>query len=402
MASKNNGPSVNGGNQGLLAPWFMALSVSFFLVFSNVSFFYLYPVALDALGTSKTLIGWVMAIFSLATVLSRPLMGYLVAWNGERWTILWGVVLMMLASISYVWVKGYGPLLLGIRIVHGIGFSAFVSGGFSLVARQVTPERRAEAFGVVGASLMAAVALAPPLGEILVHRGGFHLVFVAAALSCLISLFAIAILPKKQTHIDSSQTRPPVRYVFLLKRSRAFIYLLVVTLIFSHSQSTVANFVALAAKAKGAESGRFFFVSFALAIFILLSAGRVIERIGKFSVLRASYPWLALGVGLIPPFIGSNLFLIPALSFGSAMGLLFPTLNALAADHGGQEEKPAIMAIFTAVYDTGFITGGLVSGIISHALGLDALFGLTGLLALAGFIFLLVTAKGWRESQTMH
>jgi len=401
MASGNSGPSVNKGSQGLSTPWFIALSISFLLVFSNISFFYLYPLALDAIGTSKILIGWVMGIFSLATVLSRPLMGYLVSWKGERWTIWWGVVLMILASFSYTWIKEYGLTLLGIRIAHGIGFSAFVSGGFSLVARKIAPNRHAQAFGIVGAAIMAAAALAPSFGEVLIQKGGFSWVFIAAALSSLVSLLAVAILPQKQLPDQARRNPAPARYITPLK-SRPYIYLLVVTLIFSHSQSTVFNFVALMAKAKGVESGRFFFLSFSLAIFLLLSAGKFIEKAGKLRVLKASYPWLALGVGLVPPFIGTSIFLIPALCFGCAMGLLFPTLNALAADHGGQEEKPAVMSIFTAVYDTGFITGGLISGMLSNALGLDALFGLTGFFALGGFLFLLLFTKGWMEPRDKH
>ncbi len=373
---------------------FLVLTACFFLAFSNISFFYLYPLALDAVGISKALIGWVMGIFSLSTVLSRPLMGHLVSKKGERMVIWWGMVLMTAASAAYLWIKGFGFPLLVVRVVHGIGFSAFVSGGFSLVAREISPYRHAEAYGIVGAALMAAVALAPPLGELLIQWRGFSWVFAAAAVTTLIASVVVGALPGSNPNGPDLHGGASIDYMSLLLK-RSYIYLLVVTFVFSHTQSTVVNFVALLAKEKGVESGGFFFVSFALAILILLSAGRFIQRRGKLWVLRTSYPSLALGVGLIPLFIGSNLFFLPALFFGCAMGLLFPALNALAADHGTRQEKPATMAIFTAVYDTGFITGGLVSGALSQSAGLGALFGLTGLLAFGGFVFLALFFRHW-------
>jgi hypothetical protein len=44
------------------------------------------------------------------------------------------------------------------------------------------------------------------------------------------------------------------------------------------------------------------------------------------------------------------------------------------------------MALFTAVYDSGFISGAVVSGWIAALLGLDGLFYATGGLALLGFV----------------
>ena len=38
---------------------FLFLNALIFLVFSNIAFFYLYPLLLKAMGSSKTTIGWV-------------------------------------------------------------------------------------------------------------------------------------------------------------------------------------------------------------------------------------------------------------------------------------------------------------------------------------------------------
>ncbi|MBW1739227.1 MAG: MFS transporter [Deltaproteobacteria bacterium] len=143
--------------------------LSFFLVFTNIAFLYLYPLALDAMGSGHHMIGLVMGLFSVAAVLSRPFLGKLVALKGEFRIIFFGMAVSLVASLCYNLITAFGPGMLLTRVIHGIGFSAFISGGFSLAAKAFHPEKRAEAFGVLGAALMAAVALAPILGVCRIH-----------------------------------------------------------------------------------------------------------------------------------------------------------------------------------------------------------------------------------------
>ena len=110
-----------------------------------------------------------------------------------------------------------------------------------------------------------------------------------------------------------------------------------------------------------------------------------IDRFGKRRFLHLCYPLLIAGLFILPGSIGTKLSFAPALLFGSAMGFLFPAHNALAADHGGMTEKAGVMSLFTAVYDTGFVTGAVVSGWISQQIGLAHLFLITGSMAIGGF-----------------
>jgi MFS family permease len=372
---------------------FVCLNLSFFLVFSNIAFLYLYPLFLAAGGTDRHTIGWVMGLFSVATVLSRPLMGKVAAWKGEYWLIPRGIITIFLVSLGYHLIATFGPGMVLIRIIHGIGFSAFISGSFSLVAKAFPPAKRAEAFGIVGAFIMGAIALAPFAGEFLIGVYGFHALFAASALSALFAFFASLVAIPVPFAPDKGNG--PVRIRFLpILRDRSFIIVLASTLIFAHCQSTVANFLALIADSKGVSSGRFFFASFFIAILALLFMARLIDKYGKRSFLRLSYPFLAFGILLVPATIEDVLFFIPAITYGIGMGLLFPAHNALAADHGTKAQKPAVMSIFTAVYDTGFVTGAVVSGWLAHVIGLDCLFFVSGALSLLGlFTILLAPVK---------
>ncbi len=377
---------------------FVLVNLIFFLIFSNISFFYLYPLALKAMGTPNYMIGLVVGLFSAVTVISRPFMGKAVSRRGESPIILIGILTVFMASLGYVFAHSVGLFTLLTRAVHGLGFSAFIAGSFSLVARTFPPTRRAQAYGVVGAALMSASALSPPIGETLIKKWGFSSLYLAACLSAAVAFVLMwttrrrLLLPSKDQHTSG------ISYRKLIK-DRSLFCVLLSTLIFAHCQSTVINFVALLAISRHSLSGPFFTYTFATAIFFLLAFANRIDRLGKRLFLRLSYPLLVLGLFLIPATLGGDFASLTAVMFGAALGLLFPVHNALAADHGSISEKAGVMSLFTATYDTGFVTGAMVSGWVAQQLGLDQLFVLTSALALGGFFAVLLAPIKSQQSK---
>ncbi|MEA2039072.1 MAG: MFS transporter [Thermodesulfobacteriota bacterium] len=369
---------------------FVFLNISFFFVFTNIGFLYLYPLALQDMGIRHHAIGWAMGLFSVAAVISRPFIGKLTVQKGEYWVISLGMVLSFFACLAYILITAFGPAMLLTRLIHGIGFSAYISGGFSLAAKEFSPLKRGKSFSIVGVALMGAIALAPSFGEILVRGYGFLSLYLAAAASMILAWFAILPAVHPLPRLSQKGHEPPVKYMSLLK-DRSFFFLLCSTLIFAHCQSTVSNFLALIAAEKGASSGGFFFASYSSAILVLLTTGGLVDRYGKVFLLSLSYPFFSLGIVLMPGLIQSTFCYIPPVLFGTGMGLLFSTHNALAASHGTMREKPAVMSVFTCIYDAGFVTGAIFSGWLAHQIHLDALFVFSGFFALLGFFIVFLS-----------
>jgi MFS family permease len=382
------GGSGNGALLGLRDRPFLFLNVSYFLVFSNISLFYLYPLVLEGMGGTPEIIGWIMGSFSVATVITRPLMGKLVGSRGESPVMWMGIAVVLLASTGYLLLERIGFPVFLVRLVHGIGYSAFISGSFSLVARAVSPEKQGQAYGLVGASIMGGTAIAPPVGEVLLRHGGFAALCLAASACALVACLAVLMGGLKLGPGSSNGVREKVRYVPLLK-DLSFLFLMVSTLLFAHCQSTLANFLALISAQNGVGAGRFFFVAFCVAILALLTMGKIMDRFGKCRFLKFAYPLLALGLLLVPGLVGSWPYVLPAFLFGAGIGLLFPAHNALAAGYGAGRQKAAAMSFFTSIYDTGFITGAVFSGWVAQSWSLKGLFMFTGCIALGGLLIVL-------------
>lgn len=369
---------------------FIFLNLSFFLVFTNIAFLYLYPLAIEEMGGGHEVVGLVMGLFSLAAVISRPFLGKLVVAKGEYFVISAGMALSLVGSLGYILITKFGAGMLVIRAIHGIGFSAYIAAGFSIAAKAFLPEKRGVSFSILGASLLSAVALAPPFGEMLISKWSFPSLYIAASASIILAWGTASVSVLSLPRPKRGERKSAVRYLQLLK-NRSFFFLLISTLIFAHCQSTVPNFLALIATQKGVSSGRYFFTSYLVAIITLLTVGKLIDQYGKLLFMRFFYPFLSIGILFIPGMINSSFLPVSALLYGVGIGVLFTTHNALAADHGRHIEKPAIMSLFTAVYDTGFITGAVVSGWIAAHSSLDMLFIVTGILGLFGFLTVILS-----------
>jgi MFS family permease len=362
---------------------FLLLNVLYFLVFSNIAFFYLYPLYLQAIGSSKTTIGWVMGLMPISTVVTRPIMGNLVSRWGEKPVISAGLIVIFFSSIGYHGLKQVAWPLVLVRIFHGVGFSAFVAAAFTAVAHWIPPTRRGQAYSYIGATILAAVALMPLAGEQLVEGFGYPALFNGAAAA----VFLAVLLAFSQTGIRSGPMSADgsVMYRALLKRGSVCLLLFAI-IFFVIGHATVLNFIALQANRLGLPSGYYFAVAASLAFILRITAGSLIDRYGKKRFMRGSYVFFGLGIGLIPFISYPSFFYASSLLYGAGLAFIYPAALALAADQARSDlELPAIMSLTTATFDFGFICGTVFSGWYADFFSLDALFVSVGALSIIGF-----------------
>ncbi|MFC7496777.1 MULTISPECIES: MFS transporter [unclassified Nocardioides] len=143
-------------------------------------------------GAALTTAGWVVALFGLATIPSRLLGGWLTARIGHRPTIVTGLVGCALALVVIATSPGLGGAAVG-ALLLGLAFEIYEPPSQALLADLVPPERRPEAFGLLGAALAAAAVAAGALAALL---GGvdLRLLFVADAVSCVAAAILVLVL----------------------------------------------------------------------------------------------------------------------------------------------------------------------------------------------------------------
>jgi MFS family permease len=134
-------------------------------------------------GASLLTAGWVVALFGLATVPSRLVGGRMAGRLGRRRTIVLGLLGCSVALLVIAVSPGIGGAATGAALL-GLAFEIYEPPSQALLAEMVAPERRPQAFGLLGAALAAAGVGA---GILAVLLGGVSLrmLFVADSVTCV-------------------------------------------------------------------------------------------------------------------------------------------------------------------------------------------------------------------------
>src|SRR5438034_1570455 len=161
-----------------------------FFFFSSQNGFVLLPLYVKQLGGNEVEIGFVMGIYSAVGIVCQPLLGPWVDALGRRPFMLVGVA-CVLASALLAAVAHNVPLLVLVRVLQGLGFSAFFVANFSYVLDLIEPSRRGMALGIYGVSGFASTAFAPLAGEWLIRRWGFNALFSVSGLVVLVAAWLV-------------------------------------------------------------------------------------------------------------------------------------------------------------------------------------------------------------------
>ena len=91
------------------------------------------PLYIQDLGASKQQIGIVIGGFAIGLLLFRPMLGRLADQHGRRLLLLIGTIIAAIAPFGYLAFTSI-PLLMLVRVFHGISMAAFTTGFSALVA----------------------------------------------------------------------------------------------------------------------------------------------------------------------------------------------------------------------------------------------------------------------------
>ncbi|MEK9970595.1 MAG: MFS transporter [Ferrovibrio sp.] len=151
------------------------------------------PLIRAELGFSLGATAWVMDAYSLAFAGTLFAAGALADRFGRRRMLQIGNLLFALASLlcGFAW---DGPSLWAARALQGAGASCFITGGLAAVSLCYPVSEtanRARAYGIIGVTGGAAMALGPTLGGLIAAHVGWRWVFLINLPVCVLSHYAV-------------------------------------------------------------------------------------------------------------------------------------------------------------------------------------------------------------------
>ena len=346
------------------------------------------PAYLTNMG-GKEYVGLIIALFTLTAGISRPFSGKLTDTIGRVPVMAVGSLVCFVCGFLYPFVLTVWGFLM-LRLIHGFSTGTKPTATAAYVADVVPVDRRGEAMGALGLFTATGMSLGPAMGSWLADAFSINVLFCMSSVFALLSILILMRMP------ETLVNRQPFRFSLLkLKADEIFdkqaIRPFWILLLLSFSSGAILTLAPALSTSVGISNKGLFFTVYTLAsLAVRLVFSRTSDTYGRVPVLIISALVLAIAMGLLVLTDSPVWFYASAVFFGLSWGMNSPTIQAWTADLSNEATRGRAMATMYIALEAGIGLGAVAAGWLFNHLdwGMDAAFGLSGILALLATIWL--------------
>ncbi|MEP6574668.1 MAG: MFS transporter [Gemmatimonadota bacterium] len=305
------------------------------------------------LGASDVTIGWLIAAFPIAQLISAPIWGRVSDRYGRRPALVIGLTASAIAYLVFGLASSVWLLFLS-RFVQGAG-GGTTGVAQAYVADTVRPADRAMALGWLSAATNIGVTFGPVLGAFATHWGRSAPGILAAVLCAVNAWFAWRLLPESRRpaadevkvvrkpvwdaawQVLRHPTGPVPRYVWIYG---------IGMFAFTCFTSIIALFLKAEYQVTAKTIGFFFtYIGILNLLMRLVLLGPIVRRIGETWSMRVGAGFLVIGLLLYPNThtILQLAIVMPLVPVGTA--LLFPATTSLMSRASDKREIGTTMGV---------------------------------------------------------
>lgn len=393
----------------LISRSFCYISAANFLLF--FAFYAIMPILPfylhDTFGIGGSATGLILASYSVACIIIRPISGYLLDTFRQRPLYLLGYFAFMAIFCGYV-IAAVLSLFILFRVLHGFAFGLTTVSGNTIVTEIVPQNRIGEALGYYGLANTLAMCTGPVFGLFMHRHFPYASIFICTLAFCLIGFIMAAKVgvPHRESQRKS---RFSFDNLFLTNGIWAAVSLLLASVPYGMTTAYIAVY-AEEISISG-NSGLFFtFMAIGLGISRLL-AGKLADK-GNIAFLilmglsLVSLSFLGLfSIKYLTAYSSSAAFYAYigiALIQGVSFGILHPAFNTLFVRLTTKEKRGAATSTYLTSWDLGIGIGIFIGGYIAQTYGgfyMSYLFG--GCLAISAVAIFAAYCKTHKNRQTV-
>jgi MFS family permease len=352
-----------------------AFSLSFFTLIPTL------PIYLSRLKSTETEIGILIGVFSVASLVLRPVVGRALLRTPERNLMLAGAIIFTFTSLAYLFAYPFWPFFM-VRIFQGIGLAFFFTSATTLIAN-ISPEaHRGQSISYFFLAFNIAFALAPSLGMFLINQFNFTFLFLTCTGLSLCSFYFTtrlkkrAVLPLDESSLEdrsflSRKALPPALMAF-----------------FTHIiWGALTAFFPLYALDHGVSNPGLFFAAFAVMLILGRSlGGRILDLYSREKIIFPCLITYILSMIILAFSKTLPMFILVATIWGAGNAFLFPALVTFVLDLAGSSRGPAL-GTFAAISDLGVGLGAVITGVILRWTNYQGMFLCLAFIGTVNFLY---------------
>ena len=347
------------------------------------------PVYAEHMGIGLAMIGLLIATYDFAEIIAKPIFGFLADKQGMKRTMLFGIVVFILASLLYLVINP--QFLLIVRFLQGLGAAALSTVSLALVG-EYYKENRGRAYGVYNALKGAGYVVSPLIGGYLVVQGGFQTVFMASAaiggVAFILSLFLPSPSSDKADLDDDDDFS--LKSFFAIFRDKELLPWYAVIVINMFFVGILFGFLPVRIHALGySPVATGVLISIVALSYLLIQpvAGILADKVNNVTTLKVGLVIGALSIILVPFVSGIGLIFVSIFA-GIGVGTVWTNSDTLMSNLAKEGKLGMTMGIAGSFKEFGDMIGPLLIGALSQAYGLSAGFVVCGVLGLLSVAFI--------------
>lgn len=357
------------------------------------------PVYMESIGNSKQEIGIVMGGFAIGLLLFRPILGKWADQYSRKLVLLIGTTVAFLAPFGYLGFTSI-PMLILVRIFHGISIAAFTTGYSALVSDLSPVAVRGEIISYMSLTTPLGMAIGPTIGEYLATQTSYSTLFLFCAALGFMGFVGTAQIISPPAQIYEQNLGKSAKFWQIVLSPRVRVPALVMLLI-GISVGAVHVFISLFIKSTGVDfnAGLFFTIA-AIASFIFrLFTGKASDRFGRGLFITFGISTYTLAGVMLWQANSTSTFILAALAEGCGGGTVMSMMTTLMVDRSLPHERGRILSLCIAGFDLGIAIAAPILGFIAENFGYQNMYGYTAILTFLGLIiFLTLSSKNPSQS----
>jgi MFS family permease len=336
----------------------------------------------DVLGGSTVAVGVAVGAFGVTAALMRPVVGATGDRRGRRILVVGGSLVVAVSLLGYAMATSV-VMLVGARLVTGIGEAA-VFVGAATAAQDLAPDsRRAEAASYFSVAIYGGQGLGPVLAEALRTGPGYGWVWGIGIALCALAAFLGAWVPVGAL---TTGRRPWTRDRLYHPAALAPGSVLLLSLIgFGGFTAFVSLYLD---ELGGGNAGGVFLLYSAIVLTVRIFGARLADERGPKRVAAVGIVLIGLGLVLAAAWRSEAAVYLATAILAPGVALQYPALMAICMAQVAPEERTSAVASMTLSFDLSQSIGLPILGTVASFAGYRGAFA-TGALAAAGAFLLL-------------
>lgn len=316
----------------------------------------------DNLGADKSMIGLVLAAYTIASVLIRPFSGFALDKYGRKIVFLISLVLYSIFFGGY-FIAVTIVLMTILRFVHGLSWGVTTISASTLAVDIIPINKRGEGMGYFGVSTTLGIAVGPLLGLLFWHRWGYNGLFISTMISSFAALLCAWFIRYPKMRFRKEKIHFSWRNLFEKHAVLPSVNLMIIM----STYGGLLSFIAIYAHEIGIKNSSGFFLLFALGIGISrFTSGKVFDKKGPCRILTICLSLLIIGYPLLAFVQNIFGFYSAALVLGFGIGVVFPIFQTMVNNLAVPERRGAANSTLYTFLDIGMSIGMMLMGFISH------------------------------------